>query len=130
LDLGIVGAALATVISQGLAFLYSIQHSFRHRLIPLSRPTLPKKHEVSLILALGIPGGLQMAVIHAGIAAILSVVTGFGSDTVAGFSAAQRLDSLIMLPAMALGTAVNSMAGQNIGVGNWSRVKKIARYAS
>ncbi|MCD2137282.1 MATE family efflux transporter [Salinicoccus halitifaciens] len=130
LDLGIVGAALATVISQGLAFLYSIQHSFRHRLIPFSRPTLPKKHEVSLILSLGIPGGLQMAVIHAGIAAILSVVTGFGSDTVAGFSAAQRLDSLIMLPAMALGTAVNSMAGQNIGVGNWSRVKKIARYAS
>lgn len=130
LDLGIIGAALATVLSQGLAFLYSLSHSYRHKLIPFSRPSLPKKNEVKLIMELGIPGGLQMAVIHAGIAAILSVVTAFGSDTVAGFSAAQRLDSLIMLPAMALGTAVNSMAGQNIGVGDWSRVRRIAKYAA
>src|SRR5699024_5844409 len=45
-----------------------------------------------------------------------------------GFGAAQRLDSLLMLPAMALGTAVNSMAGQNIGAGKWKRVNQIALY--
>src|SRR5690606_21779871 len=74
-----------------------------------------------------IPAGLQMAVISAGSAAILSVVTGFGSSVVAGFSAAQRLDSLLLLPAHALSTAVNSMAGQNIGVGNCKRVSMIAK---
>src|SRR5699024_6230883 len=84
--------------------------------------------EVGLILNLGIPSGLQMAVISAGSAAIMSVVTIFGSGVVAGFGAAQRLDRILMLPAHALGTAVNSMAGQNIGVRNWSRVKKIAKY--
>lgn len=42
--------------------------------------------------------------------------------------AAQRIDSLIMLPASALGTAVNSMAGQNIGAGRWERVREIARF--
>lgn len=93
-------------------------------------PTMPARYEVGLILKLGIPAGLQMGVIHAGIAAILSVVTQFGADSVAGFSAAQRLDSLIMLPAMALGTAVNAMAGQNIGIQQWPRVKQIARYAA
>ena len=35
---------------------------------------------------------------------------------------------LVMLPAHALGTAVNSMAGQNIGVSNWKRVHQITKY--
>ena len=70
-----------------------------------------------------------MAVISAGSAAIMSVVTSFGSSVVGGFGAAQRLDKLITLPAQALGTSVSSMAGQNIGVGNWDRVKKISKTA-
>jgi len=69
-----------------------------------------------------------MAVISAGSAAIMSVVTFFGGSVVAGFGAAQRLDSLLLLPARSLGIAVTSMAGQNIGANNWSRVKKIAKY--
>lgn len=128
-DLGIQGAALATVGSQAIAFLYSVYLAVKRNLVPFKIPAIPARYEVGLILKLGIPAGLQMGVIHAGIAAILSVVTQFGADSVAGFSAAQRLDSLIMLPAMALGTAVNAMAGQNIGIQQWSRVKQIARYA-
>lgn len=128
-DLGIQGAALATVGSQTIAFLYSVYLAVKRNLVPFKMPSMPARYEVGLILKLGIPAGLQMGVIHAGIAAILSVVTQFGADSVAGFSAAQRLDSLIMLPAMALGTAVNAMAGQNIGIQQWSRVKQIARYA-
>src|SRR5690625_7183173 len=69
-----------------------------------------------------------MAVISVGSAAIMSVVTGFGEGAVAGYGAAQRLDKILLLPAQALGTSVNSMAGQNIGVGNWKRVKSIAKY--
>lgn len=71
-----------------------------------------------------------MMVISAGSAAIMSVVTSFGSDVVAGFGAANRLDSLLMLPAQALGTAVNSMAGQNIAAKKWKRVKQITIYAT
>src|SRR5690606_27858176 len=72
--------------------------------------------------------GLQMSVIFAGSAAIMSVVTKFGGSVVAGYGAAQRLDSILMLPAHALGVAVSSMAGQNIGIRNWDRVKSIAKY--
>ncbi|GGB38050.1 MATE family efflux transporter [Virgibacillus dakarensis] len=126
--LGVEGAAYATVTSQGLAFLYGIGYVLYRKLAPFSIPALPSKQEVALILNLGIPSGLQMAVISAGVAAIMSVVTGFGEDVVAGFSAAQRLDSLLMLPAHALGTSVSSMAGQNIGIRNWSRVSSIAKY--
>lgn len=128
-DLGIEGAAYATIVSQGSAFLYGFIYVLKKRLAPFSRPSLPTKSEVGLILNLGIPSGLQMGVISAGSAAIMSVVTTFGGAVVGGFGAAQRLDSLVMLPAQALGTSVSSMAGQNIGVGNWDRVKKITKNA-
>jgi putative MATE family efflux protein len=127
-DLGIRGAAYATIVSQGFAFLYGVYYVLRYNLVPFTRPSIPKKEEVLLILNLGIPSGLQMSVISAGVAAIMSVVTSFGEHVVGGFGAAQRIDSVIMLPALALGTAVNSMAGQNIGVNRWDRVREIAKY--
>ncbi|WP_138419048.1 MATE family efflux transporter [Aquibacillus sediminis] len=127
-DLGIYGAALATISSQGVAFLYGVIFVLKNDMVPFTVPRLPKWKEVKLILNLGIPAGLQMASISAGSAAIMSVVTSHGEGVVAGFSAAQRLDSLFMLPAHALGTAVNSMAGQNIGVNKWERVHKISYY--
>lgn len=127
-DLGIIGAAFATILAQGSAFLYGLIYVLSKKLVPFTAPALPSKKEVGLILNLGIPAGLQMAVISAGSAAIMSVVTVFGSGVVAGYGAAQRLDSILMLPAHALGTAVNSMAGQNLGIRDWPRVKKIAKY--
>src|SRR5690606_9516149 len=39
----------------------------------------------------------------------------------------QRIESIIMLPAMTLGSVVNTMAGQNIGAGRWDRVRTITR---
>lgn len=126
-NLGIEGAAYATIIAQGSAFVYGLVHVLRLKLAPFTIPKLPSLSEIGLILNLGIPSGLQMAVISAGSAAIMSVVTVFGGHAVGGFGAAQRLDSLIMLPANALGTAVSSMAGQNIGVKNWDRVKSITK---
>ncbi|PAD35630.1 MATE family efflux transporter [Terribacillus saccharophilus] len=128
--LGIEGAAYATVLSQAVAFLLGLWYTLRNGLAPLSIPFLPKKEQVLLILKLGIPSGLQMMVIYAGVTAIMSVVNSFGGSVVAGFGASQRIDSLITLPAMALGTAVNSMAGQNIGIGRWDRVKEIAKYGA
>lgn len=127
-NLGVKGAAYATILAQGSAFIFGVSYVLRKKLAPFQIPEFPKKEEIKLIFHLGIPSGMQMAVIAAGVAAIMSAVTDFGGDVVAGFSAAQRLDSLIMLPAHALGTAVSSMAGQNIGSNNWERVRKIAKY--
>ncbi|GGM41852.1 putative multidrug resistance protein YpnP [Paraliobacillus quinghaiensis] len=127
-ELGVTGAAYATIGSQGSAFIFGLFYVWKRKLAPLVKPYKPKMEEVKLILNLGIPSGLQMAAISGGSAAIMSVVTSHGETVVAGFSAAQRLNSLFILPAQALGTAMNSMAGQNIGLQKWDRVRKIARY--
>lgn len=125
--LGIYGAAYATVLAQGVAFVYGLVHSLKKAKVPFTIPHKPEKAYLITVMKLGLPGGLQMMAISAGMMAIMSVVASFGEDVVAGYGAAQRLDSLIMLPAMTLGSAVNSMAGQNIGANKWDRVTQIAR---
>lgn len=125
---GINGAGYATVVSQGFSFLIGFFYIIKKDLAPFTIPSLPKWQEIKLILHIGIPSSLQMAVISAGAAAIIGVVAAQGEAVVSGYSAAQRLDSLLMLPAHALSIAISSMAGQNIGAQNWDRVRDIAKY--
>lgn len=127
LQWGIAGAALALVLSQAVVFLYSLFYLARKLPGHGFRLQLPKRAEVMTILQLGIPSGVQMIVIHAGTTVILSLVNSLGAGAVAGFGAAQRLDNIILLPAVALGTAVTAMAAQNIGVQQWARVGRITR---
>lgn len=126
-NLGVAGSAYATVLAQGSAFVYSLFFLARrhgHQSFGLKKP---KWVEIKTIMNLGIPSGMQMIVIYAGLTVILSVVNTFGDAVVSGFGVAQRLDNLVLLPAIALGTAVNAMAAQNIGVQNWARVAQISR---
>ncbi|CEA00887.1 putative transporter-like membrane protein [Pseudomonas saudimassiliensis] len=124
---GMAGAALAVVAAQGGAFLYSLVHLARKFPGHGFRLRWPQWVEAQTILRLGIPSGAQMVVIHAGTTVILSLVNSLGAHAVAGFGAAQRLDNLILLPAVAVGTAITAMAGQNIGAQQWLRVGRITR---
>lgn len=127
LGMSVTGAAYATVIAQGAAFLYSllwVARRFRHHTFRLQPPRLS---QVRNILNLGIPSGVQMIVIYTGMTVILSIVNAFGEQIVAGFGAAQRLDTIILMPAVALGVAVNAMAAQNIGIQQWDRVARITK---
>ncbi len=93
-DLGVAGAAWAMVLAQGIAFVYSLIYLRRRPgRYPLS-PRRPAARDFRTIFELGIPSGVQMIVIYAGSAVILSLVNSFGDGVVAGFGAAQRLDSI------------------------------------
>jgi len=127
LGMGVAGAAWAMVLAQGAAFVYSLVYLARRPADYPFRPRVPGLAEFRTILELGIPSGVQMVVIYAGTAVILSLVNSFGGPVVAGFGAAQRLDSIVLLPAVALGVAVNAMAAQNIGAGRWDRVTQVTR---
>lgn len=126
-QMDIAGAAVATVVSQGAAFLFGLIYSIRAKGLPFTVPTPPPWEEFTRIFRLGLPSGFSMMVISGGMLAIMTVVTSFGENVIAGYGAAQRLDSLIMLPATTLGSAITSMAGQNIGAGKWHRVTDIAK---
>ncbi|HET7627905.1 MAG TPA: MATE family efflux transporter [Bacillales bacterium] len=124
-NLGIAGAALATVLSQGIAFGCGLAHCLNGRRVPFTVPHLPERKFLRAIFKLGIPGGLQMVSISAGSAAIVGVAAAFGPTVLAGYGASQRISRLVMMVLMTLSTAMNSMAGQNIGAGRWDRVRKL-----
>lgn len=124
---GIAGAAWATVLAQGAAFIYGVIYCIVKGKVPFTRPRIPEKIYARAVLRLGLPGGFQMVAISSGMVVIMGVVNSFGASVVAGFGASQRIESFIMMPAQTLGSAVNSMAGQNIGAGKWRRVGEITR---
>ncbi|WP_240375799.1 MATE family efflux transporter [Bacillus piscicola] len=126
-ELGIEGAAYATVLAQGSAFLFGIIYSILKKGLPFTIPTPPPWDEFLRIFKLGLPSGFSMMAISGGMLAIMTVVTSFGETVIAGYGAAQRVDSLIMMPSTTLGSAITSMSGQNIGANKWNRVKEIAK---
>jgi len=73
---------------------------------------------------IGLPSGVQQTMVAAGMMALTRVVNGFGTDVMAGFAAASRLDAFASMPAMNLSQAISTFTGQNLGAGKPERVKR------
>ncbi len=122
---GVAGAAIATVISHTIAFVLGMIYlnrkshlvSFNIKEIKFDREIFYKS------LKIGLPAGLQQTFVSFGMVAVMSIVNTFGTDVVAAYSAAGRIDSLAGLPAMNFSMALSAFVGQNIGAGRTDRVK-------
>jgi len=68
---------------------------------------------------------VQQSVVSVSMLVIVSLVSKFGSLTDAAFGAALRIDSIAFLPAMTMGIAVATLAGQNIGARKLERVREV-----
>lgn len=131
-EMGIAGAAMATLISQAIALvallilLYVRKHPLR-----LVGPDLaylkPDPVLLRTLVAKGLPMGLQMIVISASALVVMSLVNSFGSRTAAAYGVAAQLWTYVQMPALAIGAAVSSMAAQNVGAGRWDRVARVTR---
>jgi len=121
---GIAGAAMATVVSQAGAFITLVIYlNKKHPLINLSWRKLAWDREVFReSIRIGVPTGFQQTFVSLGMLALLRIVNDFGTDTVAAYSVAGRIDGLASLPAMNFGQALSTYTGQNIGARKISRV--------
>lgn len=123
---GIAGAALATVLSQAGAFVTLIIYLNRtHELIRLTwrKPEWDKRIFMSSI-RIGVPTGFQQTFVSLGMLALLRIVNDYGTNTIAAYSVAVRIDSLASLPAMNFGQALSTYTGQNIGANKIKRVRQ------
>jgi putative MATE family efflux protein len=122
---GIEGAALATVLSQGGAFLTLILYLNRkHEMVKLTWRKMYWDKAIFLQSArIGVPTGFQQTFVSLGMLALLRIVNDYGTDTVAAYSVAGRIDGLASLPAMNFGAALSSYTGQNIGANKIRRVR-------
>jgi len=123
---GIEGAALATIIAQGTAFIVAVFYlNSNHELIKFNIREFAFDREIfKQSLRIGLPTGLQQTFVALGMMALMGIVNGFGTDVVAAYTAAGRLDSLAIIPSMVFSTALSTFVGQNIGAGKIERVKR------
>ena len=125
LQMGVAGAAWATLIAQGISAVLSFSIFLREL------KTYPGKlegrffdlRELQNMGRVALPSILQQSTVSIGMMLVQSVVNSFGSQMLAGYSAAMRIESICIVPMSAMGNAISSYTAQNIGAGKEDRVK-------
>jgi putative MATE family efflux protein len=122
---GIAGVAIATVLAQGGAFFTAVIYLNRtHKIIRFAFKDLKfDKIIFKKSIKIGLPTGLQQSFVAAGMMALISIVNGFGTNVIAAYSVAARIDSLASLAGMNFAAALATFTGQNIGAKKIDRVK-------
>lgn len=123
---GVEGAAWATLIAQGVAFLAAAIYLDRyHELINFNIRNFSFDRKVFReSMRIGLPTGLQHTFVSLGMMALMGIVNTFGTNVTAAYTAAVRIDSLAVIPAMVFAQALATYVGQNMGAGKIERVNR------
>ncbi len=127
-DMGVAGVAIATIISQlvsAILVLLCLVKSESIYAVKLKQIKIYKKKFIEIV-KIGLPAGLQGAVFALSHTVIQSTVNSFGSNAIAGNTAASSLENFIYVSLNAFHQAGITFISQNIGAGKYSRINKIA----
>lgn len=123
---GVIGVAIATLIAQGVSAIisfiillyrlkfYSCKSPWKHYDFPI----------LQKMIKIAIPSIVQQSIVAVGMLLVQSVVNGFGSSVLAGYTAGSRIESICIMPMLAVGNAMSTFTAQNIGAGKIDRVKQ------
>lgn len=129
--LGTMGAALATSISQGLSAVLCL--IFILTRVPVLRPRRShwrlNREDTRAQLSVGIPMAAQYSITASGTMIMQSAINIFGSTAVAAFTAASKIQSLLMQGLLSIGQTMASYSGQNFGCKAIDRVEQGTRDA-
>lgn len=127
---GLNGTAVATIIAQACAFVsVAVFIQWRNHVAAPELRRLRLDARTSLLtLKIGVPSMTQQALVSLGMLCVVSIVNRFGSRCSAAYGIAMRIDQLAFMPAMTIGAAVSTLAGQNIGAGRFDRVGEVFRW--
>lgn len=123
--LDVAGVAWATLIAQGVSVLGSFT-VLRKELKKLEGASdgIFEAEELLPMAKIALPSILQQSTVSIGMMLVQSVVNSFGAESLAGFSAGMRIESICIVPMAAVGNAISSYTAQNIGAGQLRRVSK------
>ena len=123
---GVGSAAMATTLSQGISAALCCIHLLR-----LDGPGKIRVREIRFysgtlrtILRLGLPSGVQNSVIALANLVVQSSINSFGPAAMAGCGSYSKLEGFAFLPVTCFAMALSTFVGQNLGAGNYTRVKK------
>ncbi len=125
LQMGVAGAAWATLVAQGISAVLSFLVFLRVlREIGGETEGLFNLRELRTMSGIALPSILQQSTVSIGMMLVQSVVNSFGSQALAGYSAAARVENICIVPMSGIGNALSSYTAQNLGAGKPERVKE------
>ena len=123
---GVGGAALATIISQAvsavLILVVLIRTDEEYKVTLRDIRVYPR--QMAAVIRVGLPSGIQNAIVGFSNVIVQSSINIFGEIAVAGCSAYIKIDGFVILPVMSMSMTLTTFVGQNIGALNYDRVKK------
>lgn len=131
LKMGVAGAAVATVIAQGIAAVISLVILMRLLSTYAVEGKVQRFRSDMFVtgVKVAIPSIVQQSIVSIGMLLTQSAVNQFGSSALAGYSAGTRLESLCIVPMIATGNAMSTFTAQNLGAGKPERVRQGYRAA-
>ncbi|MBD9227684.1 MAG: MATE family efflux transporter [Clostridiales bacterium] len=128
---GVEGVAIPTVVSRGVAcvvilVLLNNQEHALHILHPY--PFKIKWDVLKKILYIGIPNGLENSMFQLGKIAVLSLVSGLGTASLAANAVGNNIANFAILPGMSFGFALLTVCAQCVGAGDFEQVKYYTRH--
>ncbi len=128
-QMGVAGVAWATLIAQAVSAVLVLALMMRSKgMIRLEiRKIRMSRFMFSEILRMGLPGGVQNAIVAFSNVIVQANINSFGAAAMAGCSSYSKIDGFAILPIMSFSMAITTFTGQNIGAKNFDRVKKGAK---
>lgn len=130
LNMGVAGAAFATVISQGISAFLGLRNLCRSTeafRIQFSKIRFHKQQLYDL-LRMGVPSGIQNSIISLANIVVQTHVNAFGSIAMAGCGAYSKIEGFGFLPVTSFSMALTTFIGQNLGAKQYDRARKGARF--
>jgi len=129
--LEIAGAAIATVIARASTLILSFWFlAFKEKMISFNIPEFRTVVESwKQVLYIGLPTAATKIMIPLGAGVILSIVATYGSETVAGFGVATRIEFFALAVVMALSSVLGPFIGQNWGASKFGRIKSGIKFS-
>lgn len=126
---GVMGAALATLTTQGIAAIIGVVILFQgnygiHVRLSDYKPDFSFMKKAFL---LGFPASVEQSALALGITVMTILVTSFGTLAVASYGVGTYILQFVLIPAMGLSMGISVLVGQNIGAGNIKRATEIAK---
>jgi len=123
------GAAIATLLARSFTLVIALYMlAFRSRMLALHIPSWPELRDSwSKVVSVGAPAALTNVLGPVAVALITALVAKEGSEAVAAYGIGARLDSMLLIPTMALTSALSPFIGQNWGAHLIDRVNKAVR---
>ncbi len=123
--MGVPGVAWATLICQGISCVLALTVVFR-RFAKIKTENKSKIFSVKLlkkILIIAVPSTLQQSFVSVGNIILQSVINGFGEDVMAGYSAAIKLNNMVVTSLVTIGNGISNYTAQNLGAKKYDRIK-------